>query len=540
MSRRSFTQAGLSALLAALVGLGGATAGPEAAWAAEIYQRKTVAVFGDADDLAPATIRKAFQELGRFDYEAIPVRGCDDLYDFLERYRERVADTAADKAARELAPDEKFKEIIVDGTDLDRIMRSAYALVPQGRYSPWIQLDPQVSIVDRDGKFSRKTTVTFRSHYAFRLMVYDLAARRSIAHYAATFPLETSLTREVRISAEEARKPLRAHLDRAFLDEIAILLFAHPRERLHRQAISRLQGEMPGLMKWARGLDPFILKSAILSTDAERDEIHMALGKDVGIRTDNSYRVVRRIKREDGDFDLRDVGMVKVRRMEATSSIAQSLIVDAPFAPGDQLIERPRLDWNASLKAGIAPFRIPASRVALAEGPSFVQGETSVAPTLTWSNELGLGAMTGISELYGLLDATLLAGSPIFAVQGEVGLLKKHFRRRWGWHYGAKVGVVHAMADGGPVLAHGLRYPTSTLSADAPGVTGLAGMNYQAGPDVLFSLDLGLQAYAPTMGWSLHGRADHRELDLSLGDRGGLPSIWASGLTVRGGIAVTF
>lgn len=528
-------------LLAVMLGAGPALGGREdAAWAAELYQRKTVAVFGDAGDSTPAAVRSAFQELGRFDYETIPVRGCDDLYDFLERYRERVADTAADKAARDLAPDEKFKEVIVDSEHLERIMRSAYALVPQGRFSNWIQLDPEVKLVDRNGQFYRKTSVTFRSHYAFRLMVYDLAAQRSIASYAATFPLDTTVTREVRISADEARKPLRAHLDRAFLDEIAILLLAQPRERLLNQAQRRLQGEMPALMKWAQGLDPFILKSAVLSTDAARDEIRMAFGQDAGVRTDNGYRVVRRVKREDGGFEVRDIGMVKVRRMEATMSVAQPLIMDEPFAPGDQLIERPRLDWNASLKAGFAPFQISAAKVSMPEGPAFEQAETSYAPTLTWANEVGLGSKTGISELYGLLDASLVLGHPIFGVQGEVGLLKKHFHRRWGTHYGLKAGVMHVMASGGRATFRGITYPTTTLSADALGVTGLAGLNYHLGPDVLFSLDLGLQAYTPTMGWSLHGQANGREIDQWLGHHGGLPDVWASGVAVRTGLAVTF
>ncbi len=508
--------------------------------AAELYQRKTIAVFGDSGDPAPDFIRTAFQGLRRFDYEAIPVRYCDDLYDFLERYQQRVEETAADKAARDLEPDEKFKEAIVDGVDLDRILRSAYALVPQGRFSNWIQLDPDVKIVDRDGNFYRKTTVTFRSHYAFRLMVYDLAAHRSIANYATTYPLNHALSREVRISAEEAKMPQKAHLDRAFLDEIAVLLVAQPRYHLLNQAHSRLRGEIPLILKWARGLDPFILKSAVLETDWKQDEVRMVFGEDVGIRTDNGYRVVRRIKREDGGFDQRDIGMIKVRRIEATMSVAQPLIVDEPFGPGDQLIERPRLDWNASLKVGLSPFMVPSADVSMREGPAFSQAETLFAPAITWANEYGLGATTGISELYGVLDATLVMGSPIFGVLGEIGLLKKQFQRRWAWYYGGKIGIMQAMASGGSATFRGITYPSTVLYADAPGLSGIGGLNYQLSPDALFTLDLGIQAYTPTMGWSLWGQGDNREIHQWLGNYGGLPDVSATGITLRSGIAVTF
>lgn len=526
------------------------TVGGSQAIAAELYQRKTIAVFGaarDRDDGSPGSggpapdfLKDAFQSLGRFDYEEIPVRYSDDLYDFLDRYQQRVEDTAADKAARELQPDEKFKEIIVDGDHLERIMRSAYALVPQGRFSHWIQLEPRVTIVDRDGKFYRKTTVTFRSHYTFRLMVYDLAANRSIARYAATYPLDHSLSREVRISAEEAKKPQKAHLDRSFRDEIALIWLAQPRRHLLNQAHSRIRGEMPGILKWAKGLDPFIIKSEVLSTDWQQDEIRMAFGKDVGIRTDNGYRVVRRIKREDGGFDVKDVGMIKVRRIEATMSVAQPLIVDEPFAPGDQLIERPRLDWNMSLKVGLSPFGIPESLVSMSEGPSFRQRASVVAPAFTLANEYGLGAMTGISELYGLVDATFVAGSPIFGLQGELGLLKKHFQRRWGWYYGGKIGFLHAMASGGPATVRGITYSSTMLSADAPGVSGLVGLNYHVTPDLLFTVDLGLQAYAPTMGWALTGTGKNRELYQWLGNSHGLPNVSATGVSLRTGISATF
>ncbi len=546
--RRLLALALCAVLASALLLLGGPAS------AAELYQRKTIAVFGAAGGPygardngepgsggpAPSFLKEAFQSLGRFDYEEIPVRYSDDLYDFLDRYQRRVEDTAADKAARELTPDEKFKEVIVDGEHLDRILRSAYALVPQGRFSNWIQLEPDVTIVDRNGEFYRKTTMTFRSHYAFRLMVYDLAADRSIASYAATYPLDHRISREVRISAQEAKKPQKAHLDRSFRDEIALLLIAQPRRHLLNQAHSRLRGEIPSILKWARSLDPFILKSAVLSTDWEHDEVRMAFGKDVGIRTDNGYRVVRRVKREDGGFDTRDVGMIKVRRIEATMSVAQPLIVDEPFVAGDQLIERPRLDWNSSLKAGLSPFVIPSANVALPEGPSFSQPAAYFAPALTWANEYGLGSMTGISELYGLLDATFLMGSPIYGVQGEIGLLKKQFHRRWGWYYGGKIGFVHAMASGGSATFRGITYPSTTLSADAPGIAGILGLNYHLTPDALFTLDLGVQAYTPTMGWSISGRGNNRELEQWLGNAGGLPNVSATGVSLRTGFAVTF
>lgn len=510
------------------------------AHAAELYARKTIAVFGDAGDMAPVIIRGAFQELPRFDYESIPVRHCDDLYDFLERYRERVADTAADKAARELTPESKFKEVIVDGEHLDRILRSAYALVPQGRFSRWVQHDPEVKLVDRDGTFYRKTTVTFKSEYAFRLMVYDLAAKRTIATYAETFPLSHAISREVPISQEEAQKPLKAHLDKAFLDEIAILLTSHPRSHLLSQAHSRLRSQTRTIVTWARGLDPFILKSAVLTADWDRDEVSMIFGRDVGIRTDNGYRVVRKIKRADGGFDLKDVGMIKVRRIEATQSVAQPLIVDEPFGEGDQLIERPKLDWNSSLRLGISSFHVPSAQVTMREGPSFTQAETLFAPALTWANEYGLGAQTGLSELYAVADGTLLMGFPTMALQGEVGLLQKHFQRRWGWYYGGKVGLLHAMIPSGVATFRGITYTSTLLYADAPGLAGLVGLTYHLTPDALFTLDLALQAYVPTMGWSIWGQTDERELHQWLGNDAGLPSVSATGLSLRTGFAWTF
>ncbi|MNY60309.1 hypothetical protein D3C86_1968440 [compost metagenome] len=65
-------------------------------------------------------------------------------------------------------------------------------------------------------------------------------------------------------------------------------------------------------------------------------------------------------------------------------------------------------------------------------------------------------------------------------------------------------------------------------------------MNYHLTPDALFSVDLGVQAYTPTMGWTLSGQGNNRELSQRLGSTGGLPAVSATGISLRAGFAVTF
>ncbi|HEY9898480.1 MAG TPA: hypothetical protein V6D00_04795 [Pantanalinema sp.] len=484
--------------------------------AAELYARKTIAVFGERGDPAVAVVRDAFGSMERFDYAAIPVKACDELYTFLDRYEARVAQTAAEQAASRLEPDEKFKEALVDGADVDRIRRSAYALAPAFRFAPWVRAEAETKTIDRNGVRHQQTSVRFSSSFSFHLIVYDVAQRKAIGRYADSDKLTYTVTKEI---AETDSRETRAHKEARFIADLLALEEGGPRARLYDQAVRRLGGMAASAVVWARKLDPFLIKSRVITADLSRDQVRMQFGKDLGVRTDHAYRVVRKRRQADDTFRLDPIGYLKVRTVEATSSLAQPLLVDEAFGEGDQLLEMPRHDVYPGLRLGLSPLQgyVPAVNVPV---------------------EFDFGPWSGISELYGVVEGTLLGGLPTYGLQGEIGLVKKEFRRAWGWYYGAKVGVLRAQASTTPIAG----YDTGAIHAVTAGAGLTTGLNYHLSPDVLVTAGLGYQLYAPTRAWSasyssLDGR---REAEYTLPASAKYPTISPSGWILNVGFSCAF
>ncbi|MBO9541059.1 hypothetical protein J7643_10765 [bacterium] len=486
------------------------------AQAAELYARKTIAVFGERGDPAVAVVRGAFGSMERFDYASIPVKACDELYSFLDRYEARVAETAAETAARGLSPDEKFKEAVVDGADVDRIQRSAYALAPTFRFAPWVRAEAENKTIDRDGVRHFQTNVRFSSAFSFHLLVYDVAARKAIGRYADSETLSYTVTKEI---AETDSRETRRYKEARFIADLLAIEEGGPRARLYEQAVRRLGGMASSAVVWARKLDPFMIKSQVITADLARDQVRMQFGKDLGIRTDHAYRVVRKQRQSDDTFKLAPIGYLKVRSVDATSSLAQPLIVDEAFGEGDQLLEMPRHDVYPGLKLGLAPLG-------------------SYVPALSVPIEFDFGPWSGVSELYGVFEGTFLGGLPTYGMQGEIGLLKKEFRRQWGWYYGAKVGALRAQANVTPIAG----YDSGSIHAVTAGGSLVTGLNYHLSPDILVTAGLGYQLYAPTNQWRASYRSwdGSREADYTLPVSATSPTVSASGWILNMGFSCAF
>lgn len=486
------------------------------AQAAELYARKTIAVFGERGDPAVAVVRGAFGAMERFDYAAIPIKACDELYTFLDRYEARLEETAAEQAARRLEPDDKFKEVVVDGADVDRIRRSAYALAPTFRFAPWVRAEAETKTIDRNGVRHQQTNVRFSSAFSFHLLVYDVAERKAIARFSDSDTLSYTITKEI---AETDSRETRKLKEAGFIADLLAIEQGGPRARLYDQAVRRLGGMASNAVVWARKLDPFLIKSQVITADLSRDEVRMQFGRDLGVRTDHAYRVVRKRREADDRFKLEPIGYLKVRSVDATTSVAQPLLVDETFGEGDQLLEMPRHDVYPGLRLGIAPLN-------------------AYVPALNVPVEFDFGPWSGVPELYGVVEGTFLGGWPTYGMQGEIGLIKKEFRRAWGWYYGAKLGVVRAQANVTPIAG----YDWGIVNAVTGGGSLTTGLNYHLTPDILVTAGLGYQLYAPTSQWSAsYSSLDgSREAQYTLPASAANPTVAPSGLVLNVGFSCAF
>lgn len=128
--RRTTTLLGLLLAMPA-VSIATLAAGP--AWAKlEKYERKSISVLASEDNVLNRLFTQGFVDLGRFDYDQIPVgkKSSSDPMMFLRQVKAYIKSIAADRAAGRAIPDQKFNDKVVSGEDLEKISKAAYLLVP--------------------------------------------------------------------------------------------------------------------------------------------------------------------------------------------------------------------------------------------------------------------------------------------------------------------------------------------------------------------------------------------------------------------------
>ena len=97
------------------------------------YERKSITILGEADNVLNRLFTRLFRDMGRFDYYNIPV-GRDaqlEAVGFLKQVKDWYDANKKDIAQGKTVPDTKFKDKIITKEEAEKIVKAAYVMVPE-------------------------------------------------------------------------------------------------------------------------------------------------------------------------------------------------------------------------------------------------------------------------------------------------------------------------------------------------------------------------------------------------------------------------
>ncbi len=198
-----------------------------------------------------------------------------------------------------------------------------------------------------------------------------------------------------------------------------------------------------------RKMDEFSLKALV--TMSNYNSFHFDLGKDFGVRLDGRYKVWR--LNAEGER-VRMLAFGKVRDIEENSSRAQILIGGATW--GDQVVEAAAIGLNIVPIVGAIPMELKGFD-QFADGAHYRLPDGNDYGAVVWalpedskgyrasigiSLEYNTAWITGISELYLMAEGSWVPVSNMFVYNGNIGLEKKYYFRRFGLFGIVKLGVL--------------------------------------------------------------------------------------------------
>jgi len=329
--------------------------------------------------------------------------------------------------------------------------------------------------------------------------------------------------------------------------------------------------------KSLKSLDMFLIKAAVTSSDLKQDMVKFDFGRNVGLKTDDPFKVVFYEKKPDGSKKKVEAVYMKVRKVWEKESQAQALIVHNPYRvkeseivnPGDQVLEHPKMGLNITVKTGFSPLYIkPASDSVYMfyndgwDDYYFASDQKAVdgVGTLILGLEFDLAPFTGISELYLYEDNTLLFNVPMLGGLAELGFKRKFYMRRLAGYYGASLGIFGMTGYIGTVPRGNItgadymyqrqgdissaQIPAGAevkLTGASPGLNAVLGINYLVTPETALTIDAGYRLYPNITGilWKLEAEDIGKTWELDLDEfEGKPPSAHIFGLWTAVGIVI--
>lgn len=392
------------------------------------YTKKTIAVYQPLGDPNADELVDALNDMGRFQVLAVPTTE-DGVGGFIAKVR------SASQAA---------------GT------ASSPAYVFTSRYTLGsIYSTPLKSDETRDKATNQlikgEVYGYLKCPLYFNVEIYEAASGKLIKQlryqpelerkYMYTFTGETTT---------DAHRLKREELDQAMLHDLRM----GSEVMFRSDALNQMRGLIRGsVIGDVRRMDEFALAVGVSGWDARNDKVFFGLGQDLKVRTDDSFKVFQ---------DGREVGFLKVRQVGKNSSSAQPIFMDAPLRVGDKVQEYHKQNWWNAFKGGMVWMG----------GPGFMA---------SYDGDLDVGSAFGLSEFSLSYHGAYLTNGKVAGVQGELGLSKKWFSRRWGFGIGPRFG--YTLLSGG------------ANNASAPGLTIASTLQCYLTPDIVWSTELGLTAY---------------------------------------------
>ena len=152
------------------------SAGPAEA-AIKKYERKSITILGEGDNILNRLFTKLFKDMGRFDYYTIPIGRDSQLeaLNFLVKVKGWYNENKKDIAAGKTIPDTKFKDKIITKEEAEKVVNAAYAMVPVFDISDVRTVSPVVEEdTDDNDPFGIKS-FTFFVDIGLQTKIYDIA-----------------------------------------------------------------------------------------------------------------------------------------------------------------------------------------------------------------------------------------------------------------------------------------------------------------------------------------------------------------------------
>lgn len=492
----------LAAFSLALLALPAAVMPVQAAVDSQIqrYQRKYISFFYPQNYPLNEALSSAFRRgFPRFDYHLASTSLNMDFATFLQQTRDYQAQVAGDIAAGREVENPRFGDKVVSWSETQQITKSAYVFVPvwkMGKVSvdgPYATntSSPQTAVwridaqsntrlemeiwnlagdePERVDDVQRSWTVT--KQQATTVTVGEMIAAAESYNRTVSKDDQIDLSKSITSSQrEELLKRLRENtaIDARFKS----IEVQDPYTYMMADAVSDVG--YGSVISAIQSMPAFLIRAEIDNADMAKDQVVIKLGtgetaQSLGIHMDSGYKVVEYLK---GHKDPREIGYMKIRELKGGALDAQPIIVGRDFELGDQVVEYPKAGFGINLRGGV---NLDTSFSRLGGGGGL-------------DLDFNIGPGFNVSELYFDLSGGYYNGLLLF----EGGLQKKWFWRQLVFQLGLRAGGSFGQLPGGG-------------DDNGFGLTGLAGLQWQATPDFAFGVDTGWRQYSNLAGPLLEG-----------------------------------
>ncbi len=498
----------------------------------ESYERKYITVYPeDYPQLSRPMLGVLQQELPRFSYYEVSDLNLS-LSEFAREVYAYQQQHAGDLAAQKETPDLKFGEKVVTWQDTQKIIESAYVLVPHWEFGA-LELK---NLHQRNNGSS--WYVDLVSPLQLTLNIYQINQGQPVLYTQIEKEWDvseemsvlnmSSLLDGVKDSTAGLADPMNPLVQPLLLEAIKALplyndaLNEDPASRMFPYAVKALEeASYADLIKTLKQQGAFSLKTQIENLDTDNDRLKVSLptgetATSLGAWLDQGYQVIE-YQLQNGVEKPVPIGYAKLREFGEQSLSLQPIIGQRDFELGDQLIEYPQTGIQFEILAGTASFGFES------------QAQSLFNPQVGLRLEYSLASLSGVSELYAL--GTGSAGLPLgvggltdrdragvnadalaLPFSAEVGLIKRWYVRQWLLEAGLQGGLI-----GGALLNSGEEGTPTQLGF---GATALLGTGWQFNPDFMIGLQGGWRVSVPTE-WTVKNDSGTQRLDL--------PSILSNG-----------
>jgi hypothetical protein len=408
-----------SVLASALAGLVAMTALAAPAAAEGSYQKRRVVSFETSDPLLTAP-RVGLQGVSRVEYLPLAALPNELIPGFVARVRE------ASRAAGN---------------------RPTYVFVPSYSFGSVSYTEPRSEDTKHaNGQIETVVSSEMQCPIYYSVDVFDAASGSKVHTLTRTSTM---------IRRYETRYDQR-YSDRAvgYKEGLLVATLQNESRRAPRELFAnQLRGEVSSTASWLANaitnLEEFKLYARVVNWDAGKDQVFADMGSDLGLGLEHGYTLMR------GGEAL---GYMRAVQVKKGSSAFQPVFLDTTLQQGDKLVESSRSLVHLNLRTGMGWLTGPA-----------------VSGTIGFEPSIGTGF--GLTDLTLPIEASLLGNTSYAGVQLELGVVKKHFFRRWGFSYGLKPGFLAVSGSGGF------------------GATAVAGVHCYLLPGMVWSVETGFQGY---------------------------------------------